>query len=79
MDDLLILSKDEASHLKHLETVLRRLEENKLFVSPETCEFMRTEIDFLGFLVGKDELRVNPSKVEVLKTWPKPKSLFEVS
>ena len=39
---------------------------------------MKTEIDFLGFHVGKDGLRVNPSKIEVLKTWPKPKSLFEV-
>ena len=78
MDDLLIFRKDEASHLKHLETVLRRLEESKLFVFPEQCEFMKTEIDFLGFLVGKDGLRVNPSKVEVLKTCPKSKSLFEV-
>ena len=64
--------------MKHLETVLRRLEENKLFVSPEKCEFMKTEIDFPGILVGKDGLRVNPSKVKVLKTCPKPKSLFEV-
>ena len=63
MDDLLIFRKDEASHLKHLETVLHRLEENKLFVSPEKCEFMKTEIDFLWFLVGRDGLRVNPSKV----------------
>ena len=78
MDDFRIFNKDEASHLKHLETVLRRLEENNLLVSPEKCEFMKTEIDFLRFLVGKHGLRVNPSKVEVLKTWPKPKSLFEV-
>ena len=78
MDDLLIFSKDEASLLKHLETVLRRLEENKSFVSPEKCEFMKTEIDFLVFLVGKDRLKVSPSKVAVLTTWPKPKSLFEV-
>ena len=78
MDDLLIFSKDEASQLKHQETVLRRLGENKLFMSQEKCEFMKIEIEFLGFLVVKDVLRVNPSKVEVLKIWPKPKSLFEV-
>ena len=77
MDDLLKFSEDEASHLKHLETALRRLEEKKMFVSPEKCEFMKTEIDFLEFLAGKDGLRFNPSKVEVLKTWPKLKSLFE--
>ena len=53
MDDLLIFSKDEASHLKYLETV-GRVEENRIFVFPEKCEFMKTEIDFLGFLIGKD-------------------------
>lgn len=78
MDDLLIFSKDEQSHLKHLEIVLSRLKENKLFVSPKKCEFMKTEIKFLGLIVGRDGLQVNPAKVEILKSWPKPKSLTEV-
>ena len=78
MDDLLVFSKDEESHLKHLETVLSRLEEHELYVSPKKCEFLQSEIDFLGFLVGKDGLRVNPKKIEVLKTWPVPKSLLEI-
>ena len=38
---------------------------------------MREEIDFLGFLVGKKRIRVNPEKVEVLKTWPKPETLTD--
>ena len=39
---------------------------------------MKTEIDFLGMVVGKEGIRVNPKKVEVLRTWPKPKTLTEV-
>ena len=78
MDDLLIFSKDEESHIRHLETVLSRLKENKLYVSPKKCEFMKNELDFLGLVVGKEGIRVNPKKVEVLKTWPKPKTLTEV-
>jgi len=78
MDDLLVFSKDEESHVRHLETVLSRLQENKLYVSPKKCDFMKTEIDFLGMVVGKEGIRVNPKKVEVLRTWPKPKTLTEV-
>ena len=78
MDDVLIFSKDEESYLKHLEIVLKRLQEHELYVSPKKCEFMREEIDFLGFLVGKKGLRVNPEKIEVLKTWPMPETLTDV-
>ena len=56
MDDRLIFNKDKASLLKKLKTVLRRLEQNKLSVSPVKCEFLKIEIDFLGFLVGKHRL-----------------------
>ena len=39
---------------------------------------MKNELDLLGLVVGKEGIRVNPKKVEVLKTWPKPKTLTEV-
>ena len=39
---------------------------------------MRENIDFLGSLVGKKGLRVNPEKVEVLKTCPRPETLTDV-
>jgi hypothetical protein len=60
MDDLLILSKNEEDHMRHVERVLQRLREHKLYVSPKKCVFMSTEMEFLGFIVGKDGLRVDP-------------------
>ena len=66
-------------HIKHLNTVLSRLREHKLFVSPKKCEFMKIEIDFLGLDVGKNGIRVNPLKIEVLKLWPRPQSLTDVT
>ena len=68
MDDLLVFSKTEEEHFRNLETVLERLKRNELYVSPKKCEFFQTEIDFLGFLVGRDGIKVNPEKVDVLKT-----------
>jgi hypothetical protein len=40
--------------------------------------FMKTELIYLGFVIFVDELRMDPDKVEVIKNWPSPKSIFEV-
>ena len=78
IDDLLIFSKDEKSHLRHLETVLSRLQEHELYVSPKKCALFQEEMDFLGLIIGKNGIKVNPKKVEVLRTWPKPESLTDL-
>lgn len=65
MDDSFIFSKDEGSHIKALTTVVSRLQDNKLYVSPKKCEFMQTEIDFLGLVFGKNGVRVNPAKAQL--------------
>ena len=77
-EDVLTFDKDVESILKHLRIVLKRLHEREPYVSPKKCEFMREEIDLQGFLVGKRGLRVNPEKVEVLKTWQRPETLTDV-
>ncbi len=78
MDDLLIFSKDEQSHLRHIELVLSRLKDHELFVSPKKCKSLKEEIQFLGLFVGKNGLRVDPKKVGVLKSWPKPSTLTDI-
>jgi Reverse transcriptase (RNA-dependent DNA polymerase) len=65
MDDLLIFSKNEEDHMRYVEKVLMRLRQNELYVSPKKCVFMGTEMEFLGFIVGNDGLRVDPKKIEV--------------
>ena len=76
--DLLIFSKNEEEHLQHVETVSSRLKEHQLYVSPRKCEFLRSEIQFLGLIVGKEGVRVNPEKAEVLRTRRKPETLTEL-
>lgn len=67
MDDLLIFSKDELSHIRHIELVLSRVKEHKLYVSPAKCEFLKKDIEFLGLIVGNNGIQVNPKRVDVLK------------
>ena len=78
MDDLLVFSKNEEEDLPHVETVFSRLKEHQLYVSARKCEFLRSEIQFLGLIVGTEGVRVNPEKAEVLRTWPRPETLTEL-
>jgi Reverse transcriptase (RNA-dependent DNA polymerase) len=78
MDDLLVFSKNEEDHLKHLNTVLSRLKEHELYVSTKKCAFMSTEMEFLGFIVGREGLRMDPTKIKVIEDWPRPESVTEV-
>lgn len=48
------------------------------YTHPLRSEFMKKEMDCLGLIVGRDGLRVNPDKIEVLETWPKPESLTDL-
>lgn len=77
MDDLLVFSKSREEHLGHLETVLSRLKDEELYVSYKKFQFMQHETEFLGMLVGKDGICVNPDKLQVLRYWPRPRSLTE--
>lgn len=78
MDDLLIFSNTAAEHRSHIKTVLRRLKENNLYVSPKKCSFFQDEVEFLGLMVGKNGIRVDPAKTEVVEKWPRPQSLTEL-
>ncbi len=78
MDDLLIFGKDENSYLKYLNIVLSRLKDHQLYVSPTKYEFMKLEISFLGMIVGKGGIKVDPKKVHVLQNWPNPMTLIDV-
>lgn len=78
MDDLLIYSRTREEHLSHVETVLSRLRDEDLYVSPKKCSFMQPETEFLGMLVSQEGIRVNPDKVSVVQDWPTPSTITEL-
>lgn len=58
--------------------VLKRLREFGLKLSPEKCKFCQTSVRYLGHIVSQNGVETDPSKVEALKTWPRPKNLKEL-
>src|SRR4051812_49989435 len=78
IDDILIYSKLESDHAKHLKLVLQVLKEKKLYAKLSKCEFWLKEVSFLGHIISGDGIVVDPSKVEVVLGWETPKSAIEI-
>ncbi|KAF5468680.1 hypothetical protein F2P56_012817 [Juglans regia] len=74
-DDILVYSKDMASHLIHLTTILKTLEANQLFAKRSKCHFACSEIEYLGHLISKDGVRADLRKLESMVSWPITKTL----
>ena len=78
IDDVMIATETEEGHDEIVEEVLRRLEENDLFVKPEKYVWKVREVGFLGVIIGEDRVRMEKEKVQGVIEWPVPKSMKDV-
>lgn len=78
IDDILIYSQSKAEHEHHLRLVLQRLREHRLYAKFSKCEFWLPQVSFLRYIVSKDRILFDPSKIEAMKNWPRPTSVTEV-
>ena len=72
LDDILIYSRDEKEHLQHLREVLTHLVNNGFYCKKSKCDFLKTEISYLGFVVSKDGVKTDPPKIQAITEWPVP-------
>ena len=77
-DDILIYSNNLEDHKKHVKEVLRRLWDNKLYALSTKCVFHQNRVEFLGFILGSDGLRMNESKIQTIWDWPIPYQMKNV-
>ena len=78
IDDMMVATETEEEHNKIVEEVLRRLEENNLFVKPEKYVWKVREVGFLGVIIGENGVRMEKEKVQGVIEWPVPKSVKDV-
>ena len=78
IDDVMIVTETEEGHDEIVEEVLRRLEENDIFVKPEKCVWKVREVGFLGVIIGENGVRMEKEKVQRVIEWPVPKSMKDV-
>ncbi|KAL4016353.1 hypothetical protein IC575_024001 [Cucumis melo] len=78
IDDILIYSKTEAEHEEHLRIFLQTLRDNKLYAKFSKYEFWLKQVSFLGHVVSKAGVSVDPAKIEAVTSWTRPSIVSEV-
>ena len=78
IDDIMVGTEIEEGHDELVAEILRRLEENYLYVKLEKCEWMMREINFLGVVLGLKGIKMKEAKVKAVLDWPVPKSVKDI-
>lgn len=74
VDDVLVFGKTTKEHLENLSTILKKLKEAGIKLSPSKCDFFKRKLKFLGHVVSQSGIETDPDKIEKVKSWKLPKS-----
>jgi hypothetical protein len=77
-NDILVYNKSQQDHMEHLYQVFQTLRRQKLYVNLKKCHFLTESLVFLGYVVSTEGIKMDPSKIEVIISWPVPKSLHDI-
>ncbi|KAI2666560.1 Transposon Tf2-11 polyprotein [Labeo rohita] len=78
IDDILIYSRNMAEHRHHVQHVLHKLREFRLYLKLEKCEFHRPSVHFLGYIISAEGVQMDQGKVSAIQDWPQPLTVKEL-
>ena len=78
IDDMIVRMETEEGHDELVVEVIRRLEENNLYVKPEKCKWKVKEVGFLGMIIGLEGIKMEEEKVKEVLEWLTPKCVKDV-
>jgi hypothetical protein len=78
MDDILIYSKSMEEHMQHLKIVFQILLDNKFYAKLSKCQFVATQLEYLGHIISDQGVATDKSKTEAMLAWPIPSNLTEL-
>jgi hypothetical protein len=74
-DDILIYSSSWTEHLQHVKQVFQLLWDNNLVLMKSKCSFGKSAVTYLGHIVFAQGVAMDPSKVDVVESWPIPRTI----
>jgi hypothetical protein len=78
INDILVYLRSEEEHEGHLRLVLQKLRDHKLYVKLSKCEFWLKQVAFLGHVISKGGISVDPSKVQDVLSWKAPTTISDI-
>ena len=78
IDDVIVGTETEEGYNELVAEVIKRLEENDLYVKPEKCKWKVKEVEFLGVVIGPEGIKMEKKKVKGVLEWPTLKCVKDV-
>ena len=72
LDDIVVYAVSLEEHYKKARRLFDRLRSANLKLQPDKCDFLRTEIAYLGHVIGREGVKRNPSKINAIRKFPRP-------
>src|SRR5947207_12346895 len=69
LDNILVFSKFEEEHYQYLQLIIKHLQHAELYANLKKCEFFKSEIKYLDFLINENDLHMNLSHVQMISDW----------
>ena len=74
LDDIIIFLKTPEEHVERLAAVFDKISKVGLKLKPSKCEFFKSRISYLGHIVSRNGIEMDPKKIEAIQKWPRPKT-----
>ncbi|KAI2654616.1 Transposon Tf2-8 polyprotein [Labeo rohita] len=78
INHILIYSWNLAEHRQHVQQVLHKLRDYSLYLKLEKCEFHRSSVQFLGYIISAEGVQMDQGKVSAIQEWPQPLTVKEL-
>src|SRR5436853_769558 len=78
LDDILIYRESEEDHVALVKRVLSRLQEHQLAIAPDKCEWHRSKVNFLGYIISEEGIEMDQAKIQTVLEWEAPTTVKEV-
>jgi len=78
LNDILIMAKTIVCLVQLTHGILQRLMDLDLYLRPKKCSFNQTSMEYLGLIISKGKLHMDPVKLNAVTNWPTPKTMKEV-
>ncbi|MBW0566974.1 hypothetical protein O181_106689, partial [Austropuccinia psidii MF-1] len=75
LDGIMVFSSSQEEHVKHVASVLQRLRDNNLFSKASKCVFHASSVEYLGYVVSSEGLKIDASRFQQILNWSQPKNI----
>ena len=78
VDNMLVGTDSKKEHNEIVAEVLKRLEENDLYMKPEKCSWKVSKVNFLEVIMDQGKIKMEEEKIEEVLNWPVPKMIRDI-